>query len=73
VNVTCAQEVSPTDIGHLLLLQVHTLLSRVDLFIESISALGHTREQLMFQPNFGPCRELPLVYNKSATAFQHID
>jgi len=51
VNVTCAQEVSPTDIGHLLLLQVHTLLSRVDLFIESISALGHTREQLMFQPN----------------------
>jgi hypothetical protein len=51
VNVRCAQEVSSTDIGHLLLLQVHTLLSRVDLFLESIGALGHTREQLMFQPN----------------------
>jgi hypothetical protein len=21
----------------------------------------------------GPCRELPLMYNKSATAFQHMD
>ena len=51
VNVTCPCVTDRAETnGHMLQLQMYTLLSRADLLFESLTPLAHTKEQFLLRP-----------------------